>query len=298
MNKKVIMISVPLLAAAAVGVTAVAGLTVNKGVEKSAHPQKVSTANSPVVAQAVIGDPDDPATWKLPIEAYMATPQQEKSVFNAHADLMESCMHAAGYSDWKPAPPLPVMGGKTLVDWRYGIHDAELAAKNGYHPDAIEVAAYNTAMSEGAVDKSGAPDSTVDSCSDTAAKNVPASAVSQAAQKIGGDSYKSSLKDPSVVAVFAKWSSCMKAKGYDYKDPMAANDDPRFGEESVITDLEKATASADVDCKNRLGVEKIWFDAESSIQLQAIASQRSALASAKAKIDSSATRASAVTSAQ
>ncbi|MGW2255431.1 hypothetical protein ACWCXH_35430 [Kitasatospora sp. NPDC001660] len=62
--------------------------------------------------------------------------------------------------------------------------------------------------------------------------------------------------DPRLVAAFAKWSDCMKAKGYNYPDPVAAVSDKKWHSiegrpEKVPTASpeEIAVATADVQCK-------------------------------------------------
>ncbi|WP_328769985.1 hypothetical protein [Streptomyces sp. NBC_00286] len=59
----------------------------------------------------------------------MPTTAQTRMVAGLRDDLIDACMKDAGFGQWTPAPGLPSIGGKTLTDWRYGIHDATLAAK-------------------------------------------------------------------------------------------------------------------------------------------------------------------------
>lgn len=223
------------------------------------------------VAQAYVGDPDNPATWKLPIEAYMPTKSQASLVSNARDDLIDQCMDKAGYPDWSPAPDLPKLGGKTLTDWRYGIHDAELAAKRGYHPEAQEQQAYEASLEEGAVDESGAPDETVKKCASEVDGSVPTAQPAYIVQQVSGEAFGESRKDPEVVAAFAQWSTCMHGKGYSYKEPMEANDEPRFADPNQVTQLEIDTAAADIICRNEANVARTWFDAESRMQQTKIA---------------------------
>ncbi|MFG2990199.1 hypothetical protein ACGFZK_13075 [Streptomyces sp. NPDC048257] len=89
------------------------------------------------------------------------------------------------------------------------------------------------------------------------------------AQDINGQSYKESLKDPRVTKVFAAWSACMKGKGYDYKNPMQANDDPKFSVPTVSAQ-EIAVATADVACKNKTKLVDVWHAAEAQIQQKMI----------------------------
>ncbi|MFF5645585.1 hypothetical protein [[Kitasatospora] papulosa] len=218
------------------------------------------------VAKSYVGDPDDPATWRLPIEAYMATPVQARVVSSARDELFDQCMQEAGYPDWKPAPDLPQIGGKTLTDWRYGIHDAELASTRGYHPAQGEQEAYDAAMTEGAVDESGAPNSAVSACATKVDSDVPTVQPEGIVQQVSGEAFSESRKNSEVVAAFAKWSACMTGKGYSYKAPMDANDDPRFADSTEVSRLEIDTATADINCREEADVTRTWFDVESEIQ--------------------------------
>lgn len=273
-------VAVPIVAALAVGAVAVAGLSANSSSKDGAkqppaHPK--SLANAAVAPS----DPGNPATWHLPVEAYMVSKADARLVGVSRDQVIDVCMERAGFPQWTPAPDLPALGGKTETDWRYGIHDAALAAKRGYHPDAAEQIAYDKAMMAGAVDKSGADPKAEESCALSASGTVPAVVASDLVQKIKADSFKESVKEPQVVAAFAQWSSCMKAKGYSYSKPMDAGDDPRFNDPYTVTDLEIATAKADIACRTQNHVEKTWFDAESALQTKAIKANQSALAFVK-----------------
>ncbi len=89
------------------------------------------------------------------------------------------------------------------------------------------------------------------------------------AQDINGQSYKESVKDSRVTKAFAAWSACMKGKGYSYKDPMQANDDPKFAVPTVSAE-EIAVATADVACKNETKLVDVWHGAEAQIQQKMI----------------------------
>ncbi|MFD0417493.1 hypothetical protein [Streptomyces sp. NPDC127108] len=230
------------------------------------------TATPGKVAQAYVGSPDNPATWRLPVEAYMPTSTQARVVSQSRDQLLDQCMSAAGYDSWKPAPDLPELGGKTLTDWRYGVHDARLSAERGYHPAAGEQEAYDKAMEAGAVDESGADDATLRRCVENVDGKVPDTQPPAIVQEISGKSFQRSQKAPEVVDVFAKWSSCMKDKGHGgYKRPLDASDDPRFTDPDKVTDREIATAKADIACRDTYDVARTWFDTESKIQRDEIA---------------------------
>ncbi|MEU3374285.1 hypothetical protein ABZ734_28050 [Streptomyces sp. NPDC006660] len=224
-----------------------------------------------------MSDPANPATWKLPIEAYLVAKPEARLVGSSRDSVIAECMKNAGFPKWTPAPDLPVLGGKTETDWRYGIHDAAEAARHGYHPDPAEQEAYDHAMMAGAVDKSGADPKVLKSCAQSAGSTVPAVTPSPLVLQIKGDSFQASAQDPKVTAVFAQWSTCMKAKGYVYAKPMDANNDPRFNDGHKVTDLEIATAKADVACWAQFHVEKVWFDVETALQTRAIKANQAVL---------------------
>ncbi|WP_242440683.1 hypothetical protein [Streptomyces sp. CB02923] len=248
--------------------------------------QEGGAASQPAPARSF--DAADPATWTLPIEAYLPSEGQDRQAAKAKELLIADCMKDLGL-DWSPAPDLPDMGPKTLTDWRYGIHDAALAKKRGYKPDAAEQAAYDKAMEAGALDEDAGNGGTAEAalrgsrteingkavpkggCAGRAASRLGSDGTefSEAAQRIGNDAFVRSKQDPKVVAVFREWSSCMKDSGYSYKEPLDASDDPRFSAPDV-SGLEISTALADLACRKRHAVARTWFDAESALQQQAI----------------------------
>ncbi|MFE4874869.1 hypothetical protein [Streptomyces sp. NPDC056682] len=299
-NRTVIKVAVPALAAVAVGAVAVVGITANSSTNKAGtSPAGTAEKAAPAdPAKPFIGQADDPATWRLPIEEYTPTKSQSLLVSTSRDQLMKNCMTAAGFPQWAPAPDLPTVGGKTLTDWRYGIHDPAQAATRGYHPDAEAQKAYDKAMMAGAVDKSHADKGQVRHCVEAAGTQVPTVQSSETVETITGDSYKEAAKDPKVVAVFAQWSSCMKAKGYSYREPLDTVDDSRFHDPNEVSGLEIATAKADLECRSHNPVARVWFDAESALQTKAIKSHQRELDALKAENASTVSKASAVAAAK
>ncbi|GAA3182934.1 MULTISPECIES: hypothetical protein [Streptomyces] len=294
-KKSTAKIAIPVLVAGAVAALTVHASSANTqghddGPSVAAEPGKPAQSG----AKPFMGDPADPATWRLPIEEYLPTKSAARLIATTRDSLIDTCMDKAGYPDWVPAPDLPEVGGTTLVDWRYGIHDAELAAKRGYHPRAGQQEAYDAALEAGAVDESGADDSVLQNCTQQADGTVPAAQPDGLAQQISGDAFKDSAKAPAVVDVFAKWSSCMADKGYSYKKPMDANDDPAFSDPRRVSDQEIATAEADITCRDKFSVAQTWFDAEAALQQKAIAANKTALDELKDDNKEAAAKAAAV----
>ncbi|MFC8349561.1 hypothetical protein [Streptomyces sp. NPDC057280] len=219
-------------------------------------------------AKAQVGDPDDPATWVLPIQMYMPTSRQALTVTSSREELMDTCMSEAGFPEWKPSPDLPFLGGDNDMDARYGINDLDQAAKSGYHPDPDAQKAYDDA-----IDADVAGSATIDqqallTCVQKINHMVPQVNTPELIDRIGGESWKEAQETPEVKAAFAHWSACMKGKGYTYAKPMDANDDSKWStsEAGEASAKEKAVAVADVECRDKYAVEKAWFDAEAAIQ--------------------------------
>ncbi|MEW2437629.1 hypothetical protein AB0952_26320 [Streptomyces caniferus] len=286
-------IIVPLVSAATVGALAVGGAAFLR----SASPDdqiSTSAAGQPPALSGRSASDDNPAHWHLPIEAYMPTEKQKQLIAGARDSLIDACMKEAGHEEWTPAPDLPALGGKSLVDWRYGIHDAALAAERGYKPAAGEQEAYDRAAEDGAVGSSGGDETVLKGCVQKAAGPASADQRSELVQQISGDSFEASTKDPAVVEAFAKWSACMAKKGYAYKKPMDANDDDRFADPYHVSSEEKETAKADISCRGQSHVQQTWFDAEVTLQESAIKKHQKALNEVKKANGAAVARASAV----
>ncbi|MET7786035.1 hypothetical protein ABZS93_05325 [Streptomyces sp900116325] len=228
----------------------------------------------------------DPATWVLPIQAYLPTDEEQQQLSQAKKLLVGDCMKGFGFN-WVPAPDLPKVGPKTLTDWRYGIHDMNLSRERGYKPAATEMAAYDAALKEGAQDRSSSDKAEIGvlngTSKDVHGRKVPKGGCIGAANRkintvaveartaidLGNGAFIKAKQDPAVVKAFAAWSGCMKKSGYDYKEPLDASDNPKFGSEDVTAE-EISTATTDITCRDRTDVARIWFTAEAALQKQAI----------------------------
>ncbi|OKK10381.1 hypothetical protein AMK33_14290 [Streptomyces sp. CB02400] len=255
-------------------------------------------------------DAADPATWVLPIEGYLPSDSERKQISQARKILVGDCMKRFGFS-WKPAPELPRLGPKTLVDWRYGIHDMALAEQRGYKPAAAEQEAYDKAVKVGATDittgsdaetwalQGGAPkvgDEPVPEggCVGEADRKIAdGSITAEAAQQVSNEAFIQSQQHPDVVEAFKAWSACMKKSGFDYARPLDASDDPRFGTREV-TPLEIRTATADIACRESTRVARIWFDTEVAIQKETIESRPEQLNEERESLDAAVKKAADV----
>jgi hypothetical protein len=261
-------------------------------------------------SSTVLFDAADPATWVLPIEGYLPSDNERKQISQARKMLATDCMKEYGFT-WQPAPDLPRLGPKTLVDWRYGIHDMALASERGYKPAAAEQEAYDQVAEVGAVDDtSGAGPETQalegavkevggrpvpkGGCIGEADRKISARATdTSVAQALSTAAFAESQQDPAVVKAFKAWSDCMRARGFKYDRPLDASDDQRFASREV-TSLEIKTATVDISCRDRTDVARIWFDAEVAIQQKQIDSQAELLVKERQNLDSAVKKAASV----
>ncbi|MFH8407085.1 hypothetical protein ACH4FX_20155 [Streptomyces sp. NPDC018019] len=214
----------------------------------------------------------------LPLDQYALDSPQVARIAAAQDRLIAACMARQGL-DWKLLPERST--GLWPHRGRYGLIEPEPAERYGYHalPDPEsetkeariaerekELTAEQRAAAYGKDGTSG--------CEQQAEREllrgVPkvdfgvVDRVSQAA-------YEKSQRDPAVRKAFARWSSCMRAKGFSYADPMAANNDPAWNADAKTpTRAEIATARADVTCKRRTSLVSVWWKADIAYQKRAI----------------------------
>ncbi|AUY52487.1 hypothetical protein [Streptomyces sp. CB01881] len=213
------------------------------------------------------------------------TDDEQNQFGRAMGSLTEDCMHKAGYGSWSSAPDLPKVGPKTLTDLRYGIHDAVLVGKRGYHPDAAEKAAHDAAV-EAAVagGTRGAAAVAESDCGQKSKQQIgDAQSGFQLAEQLANDAFTKAKQEPEVVAAFAQWSACMKESGYKYREPLDAVDDRKFSRD--VTKAEIDTALADLNCRSRSNVALVWYQAEVRLQKDAAERNAQALHTARTRLD-------------
>jgi hypothetical protein len=83
------------------------------------------------------------------------------------------------------------------------------------------------------------------------------------------------LSDPRVLAVDAAWSRCMAPRGYKYRNPQQAAD---RNWPNTPTEVEAATAVADVSCKLEVNFTNTWLTVEAAYQTALLGQNLVALA--------------------
>ncbi|MEV0010883.1 hypothetical protein [Streptomyces sp. NPDC047973] len=251
----------------------------------------------------------------VPIEQYLISGEQWKTLTDAEHLLRLRCMERFGvnYQDTQPEK----VAGQSITDYRYGIIDPSYAERYGYRtpgarqsksieadikrqdevyralPDSTFLVLY------GSTRKESQSKETRSKGRDYAGEKIPqGGCIGEAHRKLYGSwdgsdaeiaddinikSYAASMKDRTVRAAFAKWSSCMNDHGYDYKVPRDADNDKRWMAERV-TAVERETAKVDAECKIKFNVTGIWYGADVAHQEKLIREHSKELATIKKTI--------------
>ncbi|MEV5958224.1 hypothetical protein AB0M11_31450 [Streptomyces sp. NPDC051987] len=244
----------------------------------------------PVTATATPSRPSDIA---LPIAPYLFSDAQSSQLVAAHTKLVSACMKRYGFRygvATASASASASAGQLPANESRYGVMTPD-QARYGYHFMTVEI----RRQQAGAAPTQAPPKLTPEMAAVLSGRttgpvngrSVPEGGCNaEATAELGGrngrygnpdiaesvqaDSFTRSQSDPRVLKAFASWSACMRAGGYDYKDPNAATNDRRWAASAEPTRAEVATAQADVACKRRTNLVGIWSSVESAYQRAAI----------------------------
>ncbi|MEV0387999.1 hypothetical protein [Nonomuraea sp. NPDC050643] len=246
------------------------------GCALSPEPAARTTAGEPAGIERV--DPAVPG-FTLPLDAFTPSPAQQRIIADASTILYRSCMSRLGIRTGGERPtPVTTEPNRD----RYLLTDAAAARTRGYHqpePDAPGrsegeslPAEHVTAATGRGPYLLGGKEVPVGGCRGAAADALnPAGPAPdlQFVQNLRGLTWNRSQADERVRQVFAAWSACMKDAGHHYRTPSDANNDPRFAS-AEPTRRERATAVADVRCKESTGLARVWANVEAAYQREAI----------------------------
>jgi hypothetical protein len=281
------------LAAAVTGCTSAAG-----GHSAAAGNGKPAVTPLPVTATAT---PSRPSDIVLPIAPYLFSDAQSSRLVAAHTELVSACMNRYGFHYGVATASAPT-GQLPANESRYGVMTPD-QARYGYHFMAVEMSRQQAGAAPTQAPPKLTPEMTAVLTGSTTGpvngRSVPKGGCNaEATAKLGGrngrygnpdvaesiqaDSFTRSQSDARVREAFASWSACMRAGGYDYKDPDAATNDRRWAASAEPTSAEIATAQADVACKRRTNLIGIWSSVESAYQRAAIELNAGSLRQARA----------------
>ncbi|MCX4865586.1 hypothetical protein OHU11_20760 [Streptomyces sp. NBC_00257] len=255
------------------------------------EPARPPSAPGPVATPT----PTTTANLRLPLNAYLPTPEEQATGEYLVYRVQQRCMRGFGF---QYLPHLSSDYIKTTVaTWReyesrrYGISERAIAAERGYHldkaPGGTRAPQIATALSlperealsgrtaDGRASSTPLRGRPVprDGCAGQAVRTVHADG-SESAQRgndlvarLRHEAFERSRSDPRVAAVNRTWSSCMRDKGFTYRDPDAALEDPRWDLRSARPSrAEIAVATADISCKLRVNLLGTNFAVEAEYE--------------------------------
>lgn len=216
----------------------------------------------------------------LPFDGYELSLGDYYAVSDARDALTRKCMRQSGF-DWE------IINRPTEVDEarnrrRYGIIEISVAERFGYHandelldPSGIsgKGRARDRGLSPEAARAANSPDT---GCAAKASKKLAKDAEAEVGTKmfhtLGDQAMADSQKVPDVAQALRKWGECMQRKGFGYSTPRQAVNDDRWWSKGSNRPSEKeiAVAVADVRCKQRTALVKVWSEAEADLQRAAI----------------------------
>ncbi len=237
------------------------------------------------------------ASMVLPVEAYLRTWDQAKAISRAAGLLERDCMARFGF-DYRP-PQEFLTQPESFIARRYGyVYDQATAEKWGYHPPATGDTDEGSGTSgvERVVLTGRDPITLQPVAQTSTGLVVPDGGCKGEARarilKDGGflghpdpvrevnlGSFPKSMEDPRVRAVFASWSECMAEQGYTVEDPLFDTMPDGITLDTPAPSQKEITMALwDVECQQRTGVVRTWFQVESEIQMQMIEENAEALA--------------------
>ncbi len=229
----------------------------------------------------------------LPLDAYKPTGEQMADLTSAVRHSLASCMNGFGFMNYtkkrihSETAPFP-------KDRRYLFIDPAKAAQYGYAgaPDAELSAKPPSASSSTNSSKISPEEESVytgkgqrlykgrqvpeGGCLGAARQTVTRGVAADdewLITQLEGQAFQRAEDDPRVAEVTAQWSACMKRAGYDYSTPAAAWEDPQWRSRrdgGALSDKEKATATADMNCKLEVNYLGVRVAAETEEQQRAI----------------------------
>ncbi|MGW3836346.1 hypothetical protein [Streptomyces microflavus] len=228
----------------------------------------------------------------LPLEKYMVSYADEIAVQQARDVAEIACMRRYGFVNWRTedlgTSPPPADNASNMPR-RYGLTVLAEAQKYGYRvpssgrestpppeqdvPNAGKV--LQGAEASGEARSFKGKELPEGGCSGEVKRKV-GSLDAELVERLSGESFERSQQIPAVKAAMARWSDCMNARGYDVNTVWDASDLASTNAPTASS-KEIKIASAEVECKEKTGLVKVWFTEESAIQRQLIVDQKSLL---------------------
>lgn len=246
---------------------------------------------------------------KFPDDAYQPSTLQLAEARYLSQRLTQVCMKGLGF-DYLPTLSTAMIASsdKTEQEFKsrlYGVSDAAAAATYGYHlptwtsgtgsaPMPSKLPGDERAVLDGqgpktyggkAVPTGGCLRQSADLLRQAGVGTDSATDGSQAAtvtpRTIEVEAFEDAQRDPRVIAVNAKWSSCMAGFGYHYSSPLSALGDQVWTTTAAAGQTEVQTAKRDIACQQQVNLLDIEYDVQSGYEKAAMEKNPQTMKAAK-----------------
>ncbi|MEV4804348.1 hypothetical protein AB0K18_30465 [Nonomuraea sp. NPDC049421] len=215
----------------------------------------------------------------VPFDVYNFSPAEMTIIEDAEDVLIGDCMREQGMT-WEPLPRVRQEDVEPPHRRRYGVIEPEMARLFGYHvPAEMPSVAARRARWDLRTEKlspmerraayGDSPDGDEAGCKARASRTRLHAAPDVDASlfnRLIDQTFDASQRDEDVLRVFRSWSTCMKAAGITYADPLQAITDERWLRAATPSPEEIRVAVADVRCKEKTGLVPVWAEAEERLQ--------------------------------
>ncbi|WP_409240564.1 hypothetical protein [Streptomyces sp. PA5.6] len=255
---------------------------------------------------------------RLPIDTFTLRPKEQATSEYLVYRAQQDCMRRFGF---RYLPHLTegyiaesAATQREYASRRYGVSNRAIAAEFGYHlsdastgsraPQAVNSLSEVERTALSGRTKSGGEAGSVrgepvpeGGCAGEAVRTVQGDTALAARKgdalvaRLCRELFVRSRSDPRVTAGNKKWAECMRERGFTYRDPAAAVDDPRWDlQNTAHTRGERTVARTDVDCKLRTNVLGVNFAVESELQNAAVSEHTDELNALRAQRDAESRR--------
>lgn len=245
---------------------------------------------------------------RLPIDSYEVTVEQTRTLFRASTVVTRQCVRSFGLS--YPAPQWGDAFSDTPRELKkrsvlYGFFDPAAPRSEGYDAVGVSDSGALPAISDAVQAVLNGVDATNRPVTAYGGKAVPDHGCLGRGRAEVGDppmpadsgqlpdgGPKVLATDPRIADANARWSDCMKSRGFSYASPWAAYFDPKWRSvrapkqvPPTHTPAEIATAAADLDCKLSTNLMGVAVAVETAYDKQYIDSHTAALSAFKRSLD-------------
>lgn len=289
-------------------------------IEQPATPPASGTAEVPSTPVDESTQAPPTATALMPLRAYRLDHDQSATYQSAFNVAVDDCMRRFGFEPY-PAPPFPLetelVSNGHVTDPSLGYGQPRNAEQEAFDQAASDYEAWAQAnpmtpayagVLHGAAYTSSSPggDDNAPPLTEYQGIDVPdGGCQGEATRALGGDptktpwddlvkelvnqSWERTRTDAQVTEATAQWATCMRAAGFDYATPDAAQSDERWGV-SEHENLHIATATTDEQCRVESGYAEAMVSALERYQTDAIEEHATELAELKTSLDTMVTQ--------